>query len=287
MKFAAIDEHRDEYSLKVMCKAMEVSKSGYHAWQTRSASQRTTDNFRLVRLIEKIHLGSRGTYGSPRIHAYLIGMGETCSEPKIARLMKAYGIRAKAKRKFKATTNSKHRLPIASNVLNRNFNPTAPNKSWAGDITYLWTKEGWLYLAVVLDLYSRKVVGWAMEPTLSRELVLNALKMAISQRQPSAGLISHSDQGVQYASNDYQALLNTYGIACSMSRKGNCWDNSVVESFFGSLKQEHIFFCDFMTRDEARNSVFEWIEGFYNRERLHSTLGFLSPEQYERKMKVA
>ena len=201
--------------------------------------------------------------------------------------MKKHGIWAKTKRKFKATTNSKHKLPVAANILNRDFTPAAPNQSWAGDITYIWTKEGWLYLAVVLDLYSRKVVGWAMEPTLSRELALSALKMSLTQRQPYPGLVTHTDRGSQYASNDYQSLLAFRGIVCSMSRKGNCWDNSVVESFFGALKQEHIFFCDFMTRQEARTSVFEWIEEFYNRERLHSTLGYRSPVEYEQLSHVA
>lgn len=287
MKFAAIDEHRDQYRLTIMCRALGVSPSGYYAWKSRPCSRSQREEWRLVRLIEKIHQGSRGTYGSPRVHAILTGMGETCSEPRVARLMKKHGIRAKTKRKFKATTNSKHKLPVAANLLNRDFTPAAPNQSWAGDITYIWTREGWLYLAVVLDLFSRKVVGWAMEPTLSRELALNALRMALAQRQTHPGLVAHTDRGSQYASHDYQSLLNLHGIVCSMSRKGNCWDNSVVESFFGTLKQEHIFFCDFMTRQEARTSVFEWIEGFYNRERLHSTLGYCSPAEYERLRHVA
>ena len=287
MKFSVIDDHRSKYPLKVMCRAMRVSRSGYHAWRTRPASQRKTDEYRLVRLIEQVQLGSKGTYGSPRVHAVLTGLGENCSKSRVARVMRRNGIRAKTKRKFKATTDSKHRFPVASNKLNREFNPSVPNQSWAGDITYISTKEGWLYLAVVIDLFSRKVIGWAMEPTLDRALALKALRMAISQRQPGEGLVAHTDRGSQYASNDYQSLLRTYGIICSMSRKGNCWDNSVVESFFGTLKQEHIFFCKFMTRDEARSSTFEWIEGFYNRERLHSTLGYRSPEEYERQMKVA
>ena len=287
MKFCAVDEYRSEYPLKIMCKALGVSKSGYHAWRTRLASRRKAEEFRLLRLVEKVHLGSRGTYGSPRVHAVLAGLGESCSEPRIARLMKRHGIRAKTKRKFKATTNSKHCFPVARNVLNREFEVAAPNQVWAGDITYIWTKQGWLYLAVVLDLYSRKVIGWAMEPTLGSELALNALKMAIRQRKPQPGVLYHSDRGTQYASKAYQDLLKAYKMRCSMSRKGNCWDNSVVESFFGTLKQEHIFFSDFDTRNEAKSSVFEWIEGFYNRERLHSTLGYQSPEEYERLAKVA
>jgi transposase InsO family protein len=270
-----------------MCKALFVSESGYHSWRKRPPSTRAANELKLIRLIEKAHMGSRKTYGSPRVHAVLTSMGETCSKARVARLMKRYEIRAKTKRKFKATTNSKHNLPIAPNVLDRKFSPIAPNKVWAGDITYIWTKEGWLYLAVVLDLYSRKVIGWAMEPTMSRELALKAFRMAINQRHPTSGLLAHTDRGSQYASNDYQDLLSRWNIKCSMSRKGNCWDNAVSESFFGTLKQEHVFFCDFATRDEARESIFEWIEAFYNRERLHSTLGFLSPEDYERVMKVA
>lgn len=287
MRFAAIDDCRDQFRLGPMCRAMRVAPSGYHAWRLRPLCERKKDELRLVQRIEEIHLGSRETYGSPRIHAVLSGKGENCSKDKVARLMRKHGIRAKTKKKFKATTNSKHKLPVADNVLNRNFEPEAPNKSWAGDITFLWTREGWLYLAVVLDLFSRKVIGWAMEPTLSRELAMKALRMAISVRQPESGLVSHTDQGCQYASNDYQNLQTLHGIIGSMSRKGNCWDNSVVESFFGTLKQEHVYFCDFRTRDEARLSVFEWIEGWYNRERLHSTLGNRSPEEYERETKVA
>jgi len=287
VRFAVIDEHRDEFRLEPMCKAFLVSPSGYHSWRKRPLSERRKDELRLVEVIDRVHRKSNETYGSPRIHAVLSNDGETCSEDKVARLMRKHGIRAKTKKKFKATTNSKHKFPVAENILNRDFSPKASNQTWAGDITYLRTREGWLYLAVVIDLFSRKVVGWAMEPTLSRELALKALRMAINARQPGTGLLSHSDQGVQYASNEYQKLQKLYGIVCSMSRKGNCWDNSVVESFFGTLKQEHVFFCDYKTRDEARRSIFEWIEGWYNRERLHSTLGNRSPEEYERVAKIA
>ena len=284
MRFAAIDEHRAQYPLGLMCRVLGVSRSGYHAWRTRPLSSRGEEEWQLVQTIERLHGESRGTYGSPRIHAALDAMDEgVCSLPRVARLMRKHGIRAKTKKRFKATTDSKHKLPVAKNLLNRNFDPEAPNKAWAGDITYLWTREGWLYLAVVMDLCSRRVVGWAMEETLSRDLALKALRMAIKARQPDAGLMVHSDRGGQYASNDYQALLKLYGAVCSMSRKGNCWDNAVVESFFGTLKQEHVFFCDFQTREEARRSVFEWIEGWYNGRRIHSTLGNMSPAEYERR----
>jgi len=277
-----IDEFREQYPLRIMCRAMHVSESGYHVWRSRPVSGRNRDNLRLVELIERVHAGSRKTYGSPRIHAVLTGLGETCSKNKVIRLMQKHGIRAKTKKKFKATTDSKHNLPVAENILNRDFAPSTPNMSWAGDITYIWTREGWLYLAVVLDLYSRKVVGWSMDSTMSRELVVNALRMAIRARQPAPGLTAHSDRGSQYASKDFQSLLRIYEMVCSMSRKGNCWDNSVVESFFGTLKQEHVYFCDYATRDEATRSIFELIEGWYNRERLHSSLGNLSPDEYER-----
>lgn len=281
MRFAAIDECRGQHALKNMCRAMQVSQSGYFSWKNRGCSAKEAEDYRLARLIEKVYLGSRNTYGSPRVHAMLKNLGENISRARVARLMQLHGIRAKTKRKFKATTNSKHRLPVAKNILARNFKPKGTNQAWAGDITYLWTDEGWLYLAVVLDLFSRKVIGWAMEPTLSKELALKALRMALNQRQTPDGLIVHSDQGSQYASNEYQDLLRRFAISCSMSRRGNCWDNSPIESFFGTLKQEHVFFCKYKTRDEARRSIFEWIEGFYNRERIHSALGFLSPERYE------
>lgn len=221
------------------------------------------------------------------MHASLVAAGEEVHVDKVARLMRKNGIRAKTVKKFKATTNSKHKLPVTENILNRNFSPDAPNESWAGDITYIWTREGWLYLAVVIDLYSRKVVGWSMESSMSRNLVVKAIKMAMYSRQPQSGLIAHSDQGSQYASGDYRKFLDENDFVCSMSRKGNCWDNSVAESFFGTLKQEHVFFCDYITRAEARRSIFEWIEGWYNRERIHSTLGNMSPEEYERIARVA
>ena len=207
---------------------MHVSASDYHVWRSRLLSARNRDNLRLVALIERVHAGSRNTYGSPRIYAALAGLGETCSKNIIVRLMPKYRIRAKTKKKFRATTNSKHNLLVAENILNRDFVPSSSNLSWAGDITYIWTREGWLYLAVVLDLYSRKVVGWSMASTMNRELVLNALMMTIRTRKPAPGLTMHSDRGSQYASNNFQSLLRSYAMVCSMSRKGHCWENSVV-----------------------------------------------------------
>ena len=225
----------------MMCRLLSVSVSGYYDWKKRPASPREKEDNRLVLLIEKIHKGSRSTYGSPRVYQHLKGLGENCSRKRVEKIMREFGIRAKSKRKFKATTNSKHNLPVHKNLLNRDFNPENPNQSWGCDITYLRTEEGWLYLAVVMDLFSRKIVGWAMSDRMTRDLVQDALKMAIRARNPEPGLILHSDQGSQYCSKDYQKLLNFYKIRCSMSRRGNCWDNSPVESFFGSLKKSMFF----------------------------------------------
>jgi transposase InsO family protein len=214
-------------------------------------------------------------------------MGFDANQKKVERLMKKFGIRAKTKRKFRITTDSKHNLPVAENILNRKFTPDAPNKAWAGDITYLWTKEGWLFLAVIVDLFSRQVVGWSMDERMTKELALSALRMGLGRRNPEKGLIHHSDRGSQYAATAYRKLLEARGAICSMSRKGNCWDNAVVESFFHSLKTEMVHHECFETREEARRKVFEWIEVFYNRQRLHSALGYNSPVQYEELKKVA
>ena len=281
MKFNCIENHRNLFPVRMMCRLLSVSVGGYYHYRKRPTSNRDKEDNRLLQLIEKIHKGSRSTYGSPRIYQHLRGLGENCSRKRVEKLMKNFGIKAKSKRKFKATTNSKHNLPVYKNILDRNFNPKAPNQSWSCDITYLRTEEGWLYLAIVMDLYSRKIVGWAMEERMTRSLVQKALKMAVRARNPQPGLVLHSDRGSQYCSHDYQKLLDFFGFKCSMSRKGNCWDNAAVESFFGSLKTEHVFFERYSTREQAKQSVFEWIEAFYNRERIHSSLGFCSPEVYE------
>jgi putative transposase len=265
-----------------LCEALEVS-SGYYAWVKRPESTRKQENKQLVELIKVIHQQRRETYGSPRIYLELQEKGINCSENRVARLMKTHQIAAKRKRKFVATTDSKHDLPVAENKLNQEFQASKSNEKWVTDITYVSTKEGWLYLAVVLDLFSRKVVGWSMDASMERGLVIMALKMALQVRKPEKGLLHHSDRGSQYASNDYQKLWGKAGLACSMSRKGNCYDNAVMESFFATLKQQLVYHQQYQTRKEAKQDIFEYIEVWYNRQRRHATLGYLSPEQFENK----
>lgn len=281
MIFRFIRNHQSRFPVGLMCKALGVSRSGYYAWQKRPESKRKRQDRNLKARIRQVHKESRGTYGSPRIHLELNDLGETCGRHRVARLMREDGLKAKVKKRYKATTDSKHNLPVAPNLLQRNFDPAAPDQVWASDITYIWTAEGWLYLAVVLDLFSRSVVGWSMSRRIDRHLVMDALTMAIKRRSPARGLIHHSDRGVQYASADFQALLAKHGIRCSMSRKGDCWDNAAVESFFGTLKQEEVFHRRYLSRQQARQSLFDYIELFYNRRRRHSTLGYLSPARYE------
>lgn len=270
-----------EFPVAFMCKVFEVSSSGYYEWRKRDTSEKEAKELSLVRKIEEIHLGSRGTYGSPRVLRVLRGLGESCNKSKVERLMKNNGIRAKTKRKFRVTTDSKHNLPVAPNLLKRNFSPVKRDQVWASDITYVWTKEGWLFLAVIVDLFSRQIVGWSIDKTMTRELVLSALRQACFRRKPGTGLIFHSDRGSQYCSKEFRKALRQWCMLQSQSRKGDCWDNAVVESFFGRLKTESIFHEVFETRAEAENFIFEWIEVFYNRERLHSTLGYLSPAAFE------
>lgn len=236
--------------------------------------------------IERIVLGSKRTYGSPRVHAALKGMGIRSSKKTVAEIMKDNNWLAKTKKKFKSTTDSEHKHPVAPNLLNRDFSPAGPNQVWAGDITYVRTGEGWLYLAVVMDLYSRKIVGWKMSNRMSRDLVIGAMRMAIGNRRPPRGLIFHSDRGSQYASQDFKRVLWAAGIVQSMSGKGACWDNAVVESFFKTLKTEYVYHTFFRTREAAESEIFSWIEMIYNRVRLHSTLGYKTPVDYE-EVKVA
>jgi transposase InsO family protein len=260
---------------------MQVSSSGYYAFTARGPSARTVANEGLLAEIKEIHVESRGTYGSPRMYRELIARGRVVSPGRVERLMRNNGITARRKRRFKVTTDSKHNMPVADNTLDRGFAVERPDRKWAGDITYIWTREGWLFLAVILDLFSRRVVGWAMDHRIDRRLVLSALDMALTVRQPSEELLHHSDRGSQYASKDYRSRLEDAGITCSMSRKGDCWDNAVVESFFGTLKQELVHRSDFETRAEAKSAIFEYIEVFYNRWRRHSYLGYMSPAEFE------
>jgi putative transposase len=274
-------EHRQKYRLKILCRALRVSRSGFYDWCSRPESRREKEELELTREIENIHLGSRKTYGSPRVHAQLQGMGYPVSRKRVERLMRKHGIRARRKRRYRVTTDSQHDFYVAENRLKRDFTAQAKDQVWVGDITFIWTQAGWLYLAVVLDLFSRQVVGWAMSDAIDTQLTLSALQMAISRRKPRPGLIYHSDRGKQYACELYREKMEEHGILASMSRKGDCWDNAVAESFFHTLKTEYVDFEKFETREQARNGIFEWIEVFYNRQRLHSTNGYLSPVGFE------
>jgi transposase InsO family protein len=287
MRYRAIQEHDRRFPIRLMCRALAVSPAGYYAWRDRPESRRSVGNRALLSAIRVIHRASRETYGSPSIWNALIKQGHDVGEHRVARLMRQDGIRAKTIKKWRATTQSQHRLPVAANTLNRQFTVESPNRVWAGDITYVWTAEGWLYLAVVLDLYSRAVIGWAMGARLTGDFVQHALTMALQQRTPTRGLLHHSDRGSQYAATSYQQLLATHGITASMSRTGNCWDNACVESFFGTLKRELIYHRQYRTRDEATQDIFEYIEVFYNRLRRHSTLGYDSPAEFEARSAVA
>lgn len=284
MRYRFIRDNQSQFHIGAMCRALKVSRSAFYDWLTRPKSVRGVANDELLAKIETAHMKSRRTYGSRRVQKRLILDGETCSKNRVARLMRKHGLKAKTKRKFRPTTNSRHSFPIAENLLERRFDAAGPNQVWAADITYIPTDEGWLYLAAVMDLHSRKIVGWCMGDRVTRELAMDALKMAIRQRRPSKGLMHHSDRGVQYASGDYQNLLRRHGMLCSMSRKGDCWDNAAMESFFGSLKMECTHHRRYHSRSEARRDIFYYIEVFYNDERLHSSLGYRSPAQYELKV---
>lgn len=261
---------------------LSVERSGYYAWLKRKPSQRQLENERLDHKITVIFNTHLGRYGSHRITKELRAQGESCSKNRVARRMQYQGLRAKAKKKFKATTtHSSHQLPVALNLLNRDFKASAPNQKWVSDISYVWTDEGWLYLAVIIDLYSRAVIGWSMQSSLSRQLVCDALMMALYRRGFPKGVLFHSDRGSQYCSNECQKILKHYGLICSMSRKGNCWDNSVAESFFHTIKTELIYQERYATREMAKQSIFHYLETYYNRLRRHSAIGLISPEAFE------
>jgi transposase InsO family protein len=282
MRYDFVEAHRGRWPVRLMCRVLRVSPGGYYDWRGRPQSEQAQRREALVVTIEAIHGEVKARYGSPRIHAELVARGEPCCVNTVARLMRQEGIAAKTKRKFRVTTDSNHNRPVAENVLNRQFEPQAPNQAWTADITYVATGEGWLYLAAVEDLYSRRIVGWAMSERIDSRLVVDALEMALAQRLPGEGLVAHSDRGSQYASEHYQGLLTGHGITGSMSRRANCWDNAPMESFFASLKKELTRGEVFATREEARASLFEYIEVFFNRMRRHSSLGYMSPAEYER-----
>lgn len=286
MKYQFMQQHRSLFALAMLCRVLQVSRSAYYAWLQRPASARAQQDQRLTQEIQAIHERSRHTYGSPRIHAELQAQGMGCSEKRVARLMHNCGLKARQRRRYQKTTDSQHSLPVAANVLGQQFQVQQLNQVWAGDITYVWTQEGWLYLAVVLDLCSRRVVGWHMAPSLEAPLVIKAFDMAWQQCRPEPGLLHHSDRGSQYASGAFQEVLTQHGMVCSMSRKGNCWDNAPVESFFATLKTELISGQRYVTRAEAKSAIFDYIEVFYNRQRRHSTLGYRSPLEYERQQRL-
>ena len=281
MKFAFVAAEKASYPIGVLCKLLDVSRSGFYAWEAREPSRRSSEDARLAVYIAAIFERSGGRYGSPKVQAELRAEGFAVGRKRVARLMAALGLRSSRPRRFRATTDSGHALPVADNVLDRKFEVDAPDVAWVTDITYVWTSEGWLYLAAILDLFSRRVVGFAMSNRIDRALVLEALRMAVGRRVPNAGLLHHSDRGSQYASADYQLALDELGVTCSMSRKGNCWDNAVAESFFATLKTELVYLTKFKTREEAKRAIFDFIESFYNHRRRHSTLGYLSPVQFE------
>jgi transposase InsO family protein len=265
-----------------MCEALEISASGYHAWIARPPSTSRTRQDELVAAIAVIHAEVKGRYGSPRMTAELNARGHDCSENTVATLMKRHGIQAKAPKRFVRTTDSRHDRPVFDNILDRDFEPEGPNVVWGADITFIPTADGWLYLAVVEDLFSRLIVGWSMDQTMTSRLVVDALDMALDRRRPGTGLLTHSDRGSQYASEHYQGVLAREGITCSMSGVAQCWDNAPVESFFATLKRELVHDEKYTTREAAKASIFEYVEVFYNRVRRHSSLGFVSPSEYER-----
>ena len=281
MRYLFIHRHCWRFPVGRMCALLEVSRSGYYGWRRRPESERGRQNRRLVVEIRAVHRATRGVYGSPRVHAELRARGHRCGRHRVARLMRQEGITARQRRAFKRTTNSSHPLPVAPNLLQRRFQASRPNETWVADITFIPTRAGWLYLALLVDVFSRMIVGWVLSDRMTKGLVIEALEMALGRRRPPQALLHHSDRGSQYASHAYQAMLHRHGIRASMSRKGNCWDNALMESAFGRIKSELVHLTDFATREQARAEVFDYIEVFYNRQRRHSSLGYLSPAAFE------
>jgi putative transposase len=280
VKYAFIEQHCDSYPVQALCAALEVSDSGFASWQRGDGPSKWLSDSALLKLIKQVHAETKAAYGSPRIFQEIKARGHPVSEGRVERLMRENGIRARHKRRFKATTDSRHSLPIAPNRLEQNFTTERPDQVWTADITYLATGEGWLYLAMVLDLHTRQIVGWAMRERMTEDLVIDALRMAWFRRRPKPGVIFHSDRGSQFCSQAFRAELGKYGMLASMSRKGNCWDNAPSESFFNSLKNERVHGTCYETRADARADVFDYIEVFYNRSRRHSALGGISPMSF-------
>jgi len=283
VRFRFIAAEKAVFPVRVLCRTLQVSRAGFYAWQARPPAPRARADERLGLEIAAIHAETRQRYGSPRIHAELAGRGCRTGRKRVARLMRVRGLAARRRRRFRVTTQSRHPFPIAPNVLARQFERTGPDQAWVTDITYIPTGEGWLYLAVILDLCSRLAVGWAMNERITDDLTLDALGMALARRHPPQGLLHHSDRGSQYASGDYQRVLAQHGIVCSMSRRADCWDNAVAESFFATLKVELVHDATWATRTAARAELFDYLEVFYNGQRRHSALGYLSPRAFERR----
>lgn len=279
--YELVESEKTAFPVGALCEAVGVSRSAYYAWRSSGPSARELANERILAEIRAIHVENEARYGSPRVVDELRERGHEVGKHRVARLMRENGIFARMRRRFRHTTDSKHKLPVAPNLLEQNFTATAPNQAWVGDITYIWTAEGWSYLAVLLDLYSRRVVGWALRKSLSRELAVSALQHAVTCRRPPAGLVHHTDRGSQYASQEYRNLLAAHGVRCSMSAAGNCYDNAVAESFFATLKKELVHGCAFETRSEAYDAISDYIENYYNAKRRHSAAGNQSPINFE------
>jgi len=286
MRFQFIAAEKAAYPVRLMCRVLKVSRAGFYAWRQRPPAAHRLKDERLALEIAAIYQEHRGRYGSPRVQVVLRDRGYRSGRKRVARLMREQSLRARPRRRYRTTTDSRHRLPVSANLLARRFTANAPNLAWVTDITYLWTLEGWLYLAVMLDLFSRRVVGFALSERIDVKLALDALVMAIKQRQPAPGLLHHSDRGSQYASHQYRQMLDQHAMVGSMSRRADCWDNAVAESFFASLKLELVYPSQWRTRAEARSAIFEYIELFYNHRRKHSTLGYRSPVEFEQQLEL-
>ena len=283
MKYAFIKAHQAQHSIRCMCRVLKVSRGGYYGWRDRGPSKRLQSDERLLKQIQAVHQQSREHYGIVKCWKTLKQTGIRCSRDQVARIRRQYSIYSKRRRRFVITTRSKRGQSVSPNLLERNFTVVLPNRVWVGDVTFIPTRQGWLYLAVMIDLFSRKVVGWSMSNSNNGQLVQDSLNMAIHRRKPSPGLIHHTDRGSTYATDRYQQIQQEYGIIASMSRKGDCWDNAVAESFFSNLKNELTYWVTFNSREQARSAIFDYIEIFYNRKRLHQTLDYESPDSYEQK----